>query len=67
MTKGKPQKNVVRRALGIGPCATPILLALACALRPRALSPAREASGLVLTIGAALLGLWNLYLAACRT
>ena len=62
MTKGKPEKNIARRTLGIALCATPILLALACVLWPRAPSPAREAAALVLTIGATLLGLWNLYL-----
>ena len=55
-------KHLARRAIGVGLCATPILLALACALWPREPSPAREAAGLVLTASATLLGLWNLYL-----
>jgi hypothetical protein len=61
-----PRSHLVRRALGLGLCSLPVLLAVACALWSREVSATQKAAGLVLVAAAALVAGLNLYLAYLR-
>jgi hypothetical protein len=62
----EPRRRVLRRALGIIVCGLPVLLAVACALWPRAVPAPREATGWALVTLAVLIAGLNLYLAYLR-
>jgi len=66
MTDAYRNKNYVRRGIGVLLCSIPAALALACALLPERIPPARAAAGFLLAAAACLTGFLNIYLTFVR-
>lgn len=61
-----PGKNTLRRLMGLVVCSLPIVLPIACAIYPRDVTRPRYYAGMVLVIGACLVGCLNFYLSFAR-